>query len=166
MKTKAELMLAPAMDDHPLVSEILLNYARSLSQQPGMESLVLVAHGPNEDAENEKWLEHLRAHADRIQEQLGFRRVEVVTLRDDAPQAVRDAATEELRAVVRQAGENSKVLILPVLISVGDIQRKIRERLDGLPYVMSEKGLLEHSLAAEWIRQQALRFPATTTAQK
>lgn len=165
LKTPAEVVLTSAMDDHPLVSEILLSHARSLSEQPNKETLILVAHGPNDDAENEKWLEHLRPHGDRIRKQLGFRRVEIVTLRDDAPQPVRDAATEQLRRVIRTATTDSKALILPVLISVGDIQRKIRQRLDGLVYEMSEQGLMEHSLAAEWIRQQAVRAGDKTSAR-
>ncbi len=50
--------------------------------------------------------------------------------------------------------EASRVLVVPVLISVGHIQKQIHERLKGLSYTMSETGLAEHPLAAEWIQQQ------------
>lgn len=166
LKTRAELVLAPAMDDHPLVSQILLDLVKRLSKDPIRESVILVAHGPNDDEENERWLERLRHHAERIRKELNLRRIDVVTLRDDAPKPVRDAATEMLRTVVRTASADTHVLVVPVLISVGQIQRQIHERLEGLVYVMSESGLAEHPLAAAWIKQQADQIRGTVAVGK
>ncbi len=166
LHTRAKLVLTPAMDDHPLVSQILADQVRPLIAEPSRESVVLVAHGPNEEDDNQRWLERLGRHARPLRETYGFQRVEVVTLRDDAPKAVRDAATEHLRATVQAAAADSRVLVVPVLISVGRIQQQIRERLQGLDYVMSESGLAEHPLAAEWVLQQALEVRATAAAQR
>lgn len=162
LKTKAKLLLTPAMDSHPLLSRILADQVKPLVKDAHNGSLVLVAHGPNEDAENERWLEHLRAHAKRLQEQLGFRRAAEVTLRDDAPAQIHNAATEQLRATVKGAAADSRVVLLPVLISVGHLQKEIRERLSGLDYVIAEGGLASHSLTAEWIRQQGEQFRSDT----
>lgn len=166
LKTKAKLVLTPAMDNHPLVSQILIEQVRPLVNAGSRESLILVAHGPNEDDENARWLKCLRPHADRLQRAYRFRGVEVVTLRDDAPKPVRDAATEHLRAVVRAAAADSRVVVVPVLISVGHIQRQIQERLQGLEYVMSESGLADHPLMGEWIRQQAQQFRTSMQKEK
>ncbi len=166
LKTRAELVLTPGMDDHPIVSQILLDQVKPLSKEPTSESLVLVAHGPNEDEENVRWLERLGHHAERLGKSLNFRRVEAVTLRDDAPKPVRDAATERLRAAVRTAAADSRVLVVPVLISVGQIQRQIHERLQGLDYVMSENGLTDHPLAAAWIKQRAEQIGGNAVAGK
>lgn len=155
LRTRARLVLAPAMDDHEVITRILADQVRAISSNPADESVVLVAHGPNEDSDNRLWLERLGHHAERLQKQFGFRRVEALTLRDDAPKPIRDAATEHLRSVVSRFGQDSRVLVLPVLISVGHIQKQIHERLAGLAYTMSEAGLAEHPLAAEWVRQQA-----------
>lgn len=154
-ETRAQLILTPAMDEHAVISKILTEQARAMSKKAANESLVLVAHGPNDEGFNRQWLAKLGQHAGRVRGALGFRRVEVVTLRDDAPKPIRDAATEKLRATVRKAAEDSRVLVLPVLISVGHIQRQIRERLAGLDYQMSGTGIADHRLTAEWIRQQA-----------
>jgi sirohydrochlorin ferrochelatase len=164
LRTRAQLVLAPAMDDHEVITRILADQVRAISVNPAEESLVLVAHGPNEDSDNRLWLERLGHHAERLQKQFGFRHIETITLRDDAPKLVRDAATEHLRAVVSRFGQDSRVLVLPVLISVGQIQKQIHERLAGLNYTMSEAGLAEHPLAAEWVRQQAASLASRTAA--
>jgi sirohydrochlorin ferrochelatase len=167
-QTKARLILTPAMDEHEVISGILTEQARAMSRDTASESLVLVAHGPTNEEFNHQWLAKLGHHAERVRRSLGFRRVEVITLRDDAPKPVRDAATKELRAVVGKAGQDSRVLVLPVLVSVGHIQRQIRERLEGLDYQMTDTGIADHPLAAEWIRQQAktaLGHPAAELTQ-
>ena len=143
------------MDDAPLLARILARSGDSISTDPGAESVILVAHGPNEDADNTRWLGCLKTQAERLQRSLGFRRVEFVTLRDDAPSPVRDAATAELREKVKAASLDTKVLVVPVLISVGHAQAGIGKRLEGLSFKMSAAGVSSHPLAAEWIRQQA-----------
>lgn len=165
LRTRAILVLAPAMDDHPILTRILADQVRAVSTNPASETLVLVAHGPNEDEENRIWLEHLGRHAERLQQQFRFRRIEVTTLRDDAPAPIRDAATEQLREIVRRAAEDSRVLVVPVLISVGHIQKQIQERLKGLVFTMSETGLAEHPLAAEWIQEQASALQSAAAAR-
>ena len=157
LKTKASLSLTSAMDGHPVLSRILIDQVKPLVKNAANESLVLVAHGPNENAENERWLEHLRSHAKRLQEHYGFRRLAALTLRDDAPAEVRDAATEQLRSTVKTGAADSRVLVLPVLVSVGHLQMEIRERLKGTEYTMAEGGVANHPLITEWVRQQAER---------
>lgn len=138
---------------------------RSVSTDPKAESVILVAHGPNGDADNERWLACLKAHATYMQQSNGFRRVDFITLRDDAPKAVRDAATAALREKVRTASMDTRALIVPVLISVGHVQSEIGKRLEGLAFKMSASGISEHPLAAEWIREQAARVgPRITQA--
>ncbi len=148
------------MDGDALVSRILGDELAPYVKTAAGQSVVLVAHGPNEESENEQWLRCLRAHARRLQERYGLRRVEVATLRDDAPRAVREAATEKLRELVRSASTDSKVLALPVLISVGHIQQQIEKRLSGLEFTMVEGGLANHPLAAEWVRTKAAEMCA------
>ena len=155
LKTKAALVVTPAMDSDPLVSRILADQVRSVAKEPKRETLVLLTHGPNEEDENEKWMACLRVHGAYLQKALGFQRAEYATLRDDAPKAVKDAAIAHLREVVKKGAADSSVVILPVLISVGQVQAEIQELLKGYRYRMSMAGLADHPLAVEWIRQRA-----------
>ncbi|MEK7404210.1 MAG: CbiX/SirB N-terminal domain-containing protein, partial [Acidobacteriota bacterium] len=157
LKTRAKLILTGGMDDDALLARILADQARSISTDPNGESLVLVAHGPNGDSDNERWLACLKAHATYLQQSVGFRRVWFITLRDDSPKAVRDAATAALREKVRADSMDTKVLVVPVLVSLGRVQSEIKKRLEGLAFRMSASGIADHPLAAEWIRQQGAR---------
>ena len=156
LSTKARLVVTKAMDSHPLLTRILEDQAREASKSPSGESLILVAHGPTEDPDNEIWLDHLRIHAEHLKRVIGFRRVEATTLRHDAPQAVKDAAVAKMRAIVTAAAADSRVIIQPVLISVSHVQQEIAESLAGLCFEMSKSGVSGHPLTLEWIREQAL----------
>lgn len=155
LKTKAELVVSPAMDADRLLGRILADQVRTVSKDPANESVVLVAHGPNGDSDNERWLACLRVQAAYLQHIVGFRHADAATIRDDAPKAVKDSAVAGLRDRVKTFASDSRVIIQPVLISVGHVQAEISKLLEGLEHTMSKSGVASHPLAAEWIRQQA-----------
>lgn len=149
------ISLATALDDHALVAEILLSRASDVSERPGEEVLVLVAHGPGSDEDNRLWLENMRSLVERMRPQTRFSRIEYLTVRDDASEEIQDQATTELRAVV-EAGvrEGKSVLIVPLLLSYGGIEVGIRERLEGLSYRMANQALLPDKRLSEWVLMQ------------
>ncbi len=155
LKTRAELVLTSGMDSDRLLGRILADQIRPVSKDPKNESLILVAHGPNDESDNEKWLACLKVQAAYLEWAHGFRRVDAATIRDDAPKPVKDAAVAALRDHVKSYGEDTRVLIQPVLISIGHVQVEIAELLKGLDYTISTCGVSTHPLAPEWIRQQA-----------
>jgi hypothetical protein len=156
VKTTAKIRMAPALDHHPILADILADRAMAISRNPAKEVVVLVAHGPNDDPENDLWLADLREVAKMIAAKKPFVRVEAVTVRDDAGAPVREGATREFRQVVSTAVDQShRVLIVPVLLSYGGIETGIRARLDGLDHVMSPAGLLPDPRIAQWIMLDA-----------
>ena len=50
VKARAPIAMSRALDDHELVARILNKRAKALSQDASKESVVLVAHGPVDDA--------------------------------------------------------------------------------------------------------------------
>jgi hypothetical protein len=81
--------------------------------------------------------------AGRIGRTERFAAIDYLTLRDDAPKPVRDAATAELRAIVtKRLAEGRRVLVVPLLVSFGGIEKGLRERLDRLAYTMPAAGLV------------------------
>ena len=109
------------------------------------------------------WLACLRVQAAYLQHVHGFRRADAATIRDDAPKAVKDAAVAGIRERVKTWSADSRVLVQPVLISVGHVQAEIASLLKGLDFTLSASGVSTHPLAPEWIRQQgttALRIRA------
>ena len=150
------IRVTSALNDHPIVAEILASRARSISQSPTTEAVVLVAHGPNEDDDNRRWLADLASLASRIRQTERFASIDFLTVRDDAPKSVRDRATAELRELVgRRSRDGRRVLIVPVLVSFGGIDRGVRERLQGLTYVMSDNGLVPDDRLVSWVLAMA-----------
>jgi sirohydrochlorin ferrochelatase len=143
VNTSVPVRMTPALNDHPIVAEILTTRAASVSSDPDKESVIIVAHGPTADAENEKWLKDMAVVAGRVKPAGNFASIDYMTLRDDAPKPVRDEGTAQLRAIVsKRIGEGRRVLIVPLLVSFGGIERGLRERLEGLNYTMPASGLV------------------------
>lgn len=116
------IRMLPALNRHPLVADILLSRANDLSREPSKEVVVVVAHGPVPDDDNNLWLGDMRELVKAMSGKSKFRRIEYLTVRDDAPEPLRSRAAEELRSVVRRASdEGNKVLIVPLLLSYGGI---------------------------------------------
>jgi sirohydrochlorin ferrochelatase len=154
--SRVPIRMAPALGRHPVVSEILLTRATAISHDPSEEALVIVAHGPVPEEDNRAWLADMAVVAGRIRKSMPFASVDWLTVRDDAPAPIRDAATEELRAVVeRRAAEGRRILVLPLVISFGGIEAGIRERLDGLGYTMAEHALMPDDRLAAWVLEMA-----------
>lgn len=150
------IRMTPALDRHPIIGEILASRARVLSTVPAHEAVILVAHGPSPDDDNARWLADMAVLAAAVQTSTAFGSVEFLTVRDDAEAKVRDAATAELRALVtRHTAAGHRVLVVPLLMSFGGIERGIVKRLEGLTYVMAAQGLMPDDRLVAWVRAVA-----------
>ena len=140
VETTIPITVGRALDAHDLVGEILLSRALDVSEAPEDEVVVVVAHGPSSEEDNELWLGNMGILVETMRGRTDFSRIEHLTVRDDASESVRGQATEELRAVVEGAVDEGKsVLIVPLLLSYGGIETGIRERLEGLPYQLARQ---------------------------
>jgi sirohydrochlorin ferrochelatase len=152
IKSPIPIRMLGALDDHPLVAEILLSRANTLSKKPENEVVVLVAHGPVSDEANHRWLKTMSALAKQIAGNSKFRRIEYLTVRDDATEPIYSRAAAEFRQTVKKAAdENSDVLVVPLLLAFGGIEEGIKKRLEGLSYKMSEHALLPDNRLAHWV---------------
>lgn len=156
IKSPVPIRMTKAMNDHPIVADILADRARSVSTDPAAEAVVIVAHGPVADAENQRWLADMASLAGRIGQAARFAGVDYLTLRDDAPKPVRDAATAELRRIVsRHLDAGRRVLVVPLLVSFGGIEKGLRERLEGLSYSMPSAALVPDDRIVTWVLEMA-----------
>jgi sirohydrochlorin cobaltochelatase len=150
------IRMTPALNDHSIVADILTDRARSISRNPPDEAVVIVAHGPVGDEENRRWLADMGSLAARVQNAAPFSAVEYLTLRDDAPKPVRDQATAELRAVAtKHLSAGRRVLVVPLLVSFGGIEKGLRERLEGLAYTMPAAALAPDDRLVDWVAAMA-----------
>jgi len=156
IKSPVPVRMTRALNDHAAVADILTIRARSISRNPSQESVVIVAHGPNSDGENQRWLADMGSLAGQMAKAERFASIDYLTLRDDAPAPVRDQATQELRSVVsRRIAEGRRVLVVPLLVSFGGIERGLRTRLDGLAYAMPAAALVPDDRLVGWVLEMA-----------
>lgn len=151
VKAKSQIAMTSALDDHELVGRILAERAKGLSKEPAQESLVLVAHGPVDDAAMKAWRDSTSALCAMIK--AGFKSCSYGLLRDDAAPEIRAAAVAELREKVSSA--DGKAIVLPVLIARGGIEKKIERDLKGLEYAWDGKTLMPHEGFDAWVLESA-----------
>jgi hypothetical protein len=131
---------------------VLAERARALSKTPAAEDVLILAHGPGDDAENRRWLQMMSARADAVRHALPFRRVEVATLREDWPDK-RAAAEAQVRAFVQRANaEGGQAIVIPFRVQGFGPYAKV---LDGLTYVSDGQGLVPSAQVTQWVREQA-----------
>ncbi len=146
--TKVNIILTDPIDDHPIVTSIVCRRILELSIDPSKEAVILVAHGPNGEEDNVKWLTTMESIGNRCAKQIyeekgkSFRAVLSVTVRDDAPEPIYEQAKQHLRALVRQLSASGDVIVIPLLISQGGIEHGILKRLEGLKFRWSGKTIL------------------------
>ncbi len=138
LNIEANILLTKPLNDNPYVVSILLDRVKQLSTDPKNETVILVAHGPNDENDNRMWLATLQNISTQIKSAYGthtFRNVTYLTLRDDASKEIYNAAKEHFRDLVKEADlDNGRALIVPVLLSKGGIEKRLQKRLDGLDY--------------------------------
>lgn len=135
----------------PEMGPILAERARALSRTPELEDVLILAHGPGDDAENERWIAYLDARADAIRKSAPYRRVQVETLREDWPEK-REPAARRIRDFVKRASASGgKAIVIPYRVQgFGPYARVLRD----LDYVSDGQGLLPHPNVTIWIEQQ------------
>src|SRR5262249_53596213 len=125
--------------DAPEMDGVLADRARALSRNPAKEDVLILAHGPGDDAENDRWVAHIAERTAALRAALPFRRVEVQTLREDWREK-RTAAEQRARAYVERAtAEGGTAIVIPYRVEGFGPYAKV---FDGLHYASDGAGLL------------------------
>lgn len=150
--TDAKIRMTPAFNRHPLIGAIAADRAKSISNSPSNEAVILVAHGPVPEDDNQRWLADLAVLAGHVTQSAPYAAVDYMTVRDDAGPELREAATRELRDKVQShAAAGRRVLIVPHLLSFGGIEQGIRKRLEGLDYAMTSQAIMPDDRVVDWV---------------
>ena len=150
--TRASFALTTqGLNEAPGMGAILADRARALSRTPATEDVLILAHGPGDDAENARWIATIDARAEAVRKSQPFRRVEVMTLREDWPDK-RPEAERRVRAFLERAkAEGGAAIVLPFRLQGFGPYAEV---LAGLDYVSDGHGLLPHPNVTRWIDGQ------------
>lgn len=148
-------MSEQGLSQAPEMGDVLVKRVRALSEDPAREDLLILAHGPADDAENQRWLADIDARADVVRAAMPLRRVKVMTLREDWPDK-REQAVDEIRAfVAHAAAQDGVAIVIPFRVQGFGPYEKV---LEGLDYVSDGVGLVPHPDVTAWVRRQALEM--------
>lgn len=152
IESKARFLLSrDGVAESELIDDILVDRVQSLSSQPANESVLILAHGPGDDAENARWLANMERRVGRIRQIGPFREVRCETLREDWPDK-RAEAEQRIRSFVEEHGRDGRVIVVPFRVSGFGPYRKV---LEGLEYVADEQGFCPHPNMTRWLEQTA-----------
>lgn len=152
VSSRLPIRMTPALNAHPLVGQVVVDRARSISKSPGDEAVILVAHGPVPEDDNRRWLDDMATVAAQVRTAVPFASVDYLTVRDDAGAAIKEAATRELRSKLeQQRALGRRVLVVPHLLSFGGIEQGLRKRLEGLDYTMTAQALMPDDRIVQWV---------------
>ena len=161
-KTDAAITLTGAIDDHWLVGEILADRARALSTNPEGETVVLVAHGADNETDIAGWINDSMSLAEQVDLRLRFVSEEPAldlagvrysflfhneTLHPDI----------KTRAVVEDVSTTSDALVVPFMVSPGFFTGTFIPQMElaNLTYAYDGDALLPHPKIADLIEIKA-----------
>lgn len=135
---------AKAMDDHPLVVEILADRIRTLSRNPQEETLLLVAHGSEKPGFRPLWEKGLSSLTAALQERYAFDEADFAMLR-----------LGDVRQKAERLSRQKECVTIPVFVSPGYFTEEVVTReLKGLPCRYRGETFLPHPLVARWVEAQ------------
>lgn len=153
IESRSQFILSyEGVGESALIDEILQDRVKSLSTDPKHESVLILAHGPADDRENERWLANMNRRMERIRESGPFRAIQCETLREDWPDR-RQAAERRIRNFVEaSARDGGRCIVIPFRVAGFGPYKDV---LSGLNYVADEKGFCPHPNMTRWVEQTA-----------
>lgn len=151
VKSSAQVVWTDTPTADPIVTSIMLAYARELSTDPANELLIIMGHGPQSQADNEKELMILARHAEALKIEGGFNDVKFGNVQDDAPTEVRAANVAAIRGNAQDAvDQGHDVIIVTTSLTNSGVVKRMKSDVEGLA-AFNDKGLMEHPLFGSWI---------------
>jgi len=153
--SSSDLVTLGGIGDSPLFAGALYDRVRELSRAPSAETVFLVAHGAQDDAENALWQKTLDSLASQVRElsiRAGspFRAVVGATLREDWPEK-RGPAVAALREQVQKAAASGRAIVVPARTAEGGPEREL---LTGLDFAYAGTSFAPHPNFLRWVQSQ------------
>ena len=152
ISSKSVMVALGGVEDHPLLAEALYDRAMALSRKPGKETVILLAHGTDDDDRNRNWLDNLGSLAEQIRKNggSGFRNIKYHTWREDWPDK-REKAVEVIRKMIKEAiSDGGTAIVVPARTAGRGHGDKF---LDDLDFLYAE-GFAPHPNFIRWVEEK------------
>ncbi|MBI5210391.1 MAG: hypothetical protein HY927_10505 [Elusimicrobia bacterium] len=151
-RSKVEMVLTQALDDHPTLAEIVADRAQAQSKDPAREAVILVAQASKTDIDNPQWSGTVQSLTDKVRKGTRFKSVQLFLLPFDAPQDERVKTETGLRAMVKGLAAGGTAIVVPLSLGTGP-ERRLRKIFDGLFVKFSGKPVLPDKKIAGWVSE-------------
>ena len=152
IKTSAEIIWGPSPTAHPIMGQIMLDYAKAFSKDPSNELVVIMGHGAMTQQENDLDLAIMAQHAEIIKSGGGFTEVKFWNVQDDLPADQRQANVEKIRGWIAEAkGRGLDVIVVTNALTQSVLVSKLEKDIAGLGAKFNDSGLMQSPRFAEWI---------------
>jgi len=144
-------MSKQGLAEAPQMGDVLLGRAQALSKNPAAEDVLILAHGPESDEEDARWVQYIDERADTVRKAMPFHQVKVATLREDWPEK-REAAEQLVKNFVTSSTEAGRItIVIPYRVHGFGPYARV---LEDLSYVSDGMGLIPHPAVSIWIQSQ------------
>ncbi len=149
VRSSAVFVTYGGFDSHPLIAEILLENTMEVSRDPASETVILLAHGTDNETMNDFWEDQLSSLAEQVQAKakVKFLAVKYATLREDWP-VKKMRALAKIKEMIREGNRTGEVLVIPARTTGA---AHYREELKGLKFTLQEKGTLTNPKITLWM---------------
>jgi sirohydrochlorin ferrochelatase/formylmethanofuran dehydrogenase subunit E len=153
VETDAEIVLTGAMDDHWLVAGIVADRTADLVADTENETLVLVAHGTDEENNFAGWVNSTSSLANQARLKLTYWSDPAIGLAGTQAAFIHHNETLHPEFTLRPLVLNAEgPVVVPLMASEGYFtSMKIPDLLENLTYTYDGKALTSHPNVAEWI---------------
>lgn len=156
LDSRVPLVLAPALDQSPVLAAILADRAKALAQQPARETLVLAGIKPRNDDAGKGWLAAAQAIADKVNLKAGFRKAVAVGVREGVRADQQDKDRADLKLLFRGLVREGRVVVVPLSPQGARVGQMLKNTLGGFAaYRWDGKGIEGDKRLGDWIRSSA-----------
>jgi len=163
----ADIILTDAMDDHWLVAGIIADHTTDQSENPEYETLVLVAHGTEEENNFAGWVNSTSSLANKARLKLAYWSDPAIGLAGTETVFIHHNETLHPEFTLSPIVENAECpVVVPLMVSEGYFTGvKIPGLLENLTYAYDGSALTPHPNVAKWIEMSAAKESTDLTLQ-
>lgn len=153
VSTKLPVAMTGAMDEDPLLIEILAERLKQAARDPERDAVILVGPSGGSEDEDRRRRARLQRLAELAQQRTTLRSVHTAALRLDAGNADLEKDLAGLKKTARRLSRGRRVVVLPFEFTDEGLGKAVERGLDGVFYRLIHKPLAPHPNIVKWVRR-------------
>lgn len=155
LSLETNVTVTKALDENPILADILLERIETLSDKPETETVLLVTEMQSEPDDNDKLLESMANLVSLIKAKtevsaVKFKGMDYFAIDNNLEN---NSVNDPFRNAVMEAGKSGDVFIIPVMDVNEESDKLNLKMLDGLDFKLSEESILAHPYIGKFVEK-------------